>query len=333
MKKKKSEPTADPIVVTNADYGPLLLQLLDHAREHIDIIAYSFAIGSAAGTLNRSSAPYEVAQKLADLKTKRGPRLRIRLYIESRRETSDRNQVTASFLKKAGVQIRYGSTHAKGFRIDNRYVLFGSTNLTHQSMVKNNEANLLFDDAEVAVGFGEYFEHYWGGGKHGGIKLSPPLVADGGFKDRLIQVISSAKKRIEFSIYFFHHSEIENALIDAHNRGVKVRGLIHTHSSFALSYVRRTRGTASRLLEAGIKELRFGPPDLFTHSKFVISDRKEVVLGTGNWLHEDVKVHPQLYVFLQNPSVAKALAKYLTTRMALGSERKISKRPPAIDRS
>jgi phosphatidylserine/phosphatidylglycerophosphate/cardiolipin synthase-like enzyme len=190
----------------------------------------------------------------------------------------------------------------------------GSTNLTHQSLIKNNEANLIFDDVKVAQGFAEYFEHLWQGGKHGGVTLTPPLVADGEFKDMLVEMIFSARKSIDFSIYFFHHSEIENALIDAHHRGVKVRGFVHTHNSFALSYVRRTRGTVKRLQDAGIQNLKFGPADLFTHSKFLVCDQQKVALGTGNWLHEDVKVHPQLYVFLKDPSIAKSLINYLNSK-------------------
>jgi phosphatidylserine/phosphatidylglycerophosphate/cardiolipin synthase-like enzyme len=61
--------------------------------------------------------------------------------------------VTADFLESAGVEVAYGSTHAKGSSVDGRYVFFGSTNFTNQSMVKNDEANLLIDDREVAAQF------------------------------------------------------------------------------------------------------------------------------------------------------------------------------------
>ena len=39
----------------------------------------------------------------------------------------------------------------------------------NQSILKNNETNLLFDDSEITNGFDEYFSHLWNGGKHGGI--------------------------------------------------------------------------------------------------------------------------------------------------------------------
>jgi phosphatidylserine/phosphatidylglycerophosphate/cardiolipin synthase-like enzyme len=306
----------DTLLVVNENYLPVLLKLLDHAEKSIDIIAFSFAIGSAGGKLAPTTAPFEVAEKLVELKERLGKTLTIRLYIEGHRETTDRNRVTAEYLKKAGIKVKYGSTHAKGFCIDDRYVLFGSTNLTHQSMLKNNETNLFFDNADVAAGFRTYFTHLWNGGRHGQITLPPPLIADGAFKDALLQLMDRAKKRLEFSIYFFHHTELQEGLIRAHDRGVKVTGFVHDHAAFAMSYVRRTRGTVQRLRDAGISDLHFGPRHLFTHSKFLIRDRAELVLGTGNWLHEDIKVHPQLYVRLDNRALATELAEHLAAQIA-----------------
>lgn len=299
------------LLVTNNDYFEVLMQLLDSAQNKIDIISYSFSIGSTAGKMAKQNTPYQIAEKLVEIKQERKSKLNIRLYIEGARETADRNQVTAEFLKKGGVKVRFGATHAKGFCIDDRYVLLGSTNLTHQSITKNNETNLLFEEPKVAKGFETYFEHLWQGGGHGGVDLPSPLIADGGFKESLLDIIAKAKSKLEFSIYFFHHTEIEKAIIRAHERGVKVRGFIHHHNAFALSYVRRTRGTAERLMEGGIKDITFGPGHLFTHSKYIIRDREEILLGTGNWLHEDIKVHPQLYVRFKNKTLATELGKIL----------------------
>lgn len=309
MKKKSNENKA--LLVQDENYLPVLQKLLESAQSSIDIIAFSFAIGSAKGSLAHGTAPFHIASQLVEIKERLGSAIEIRLYIEGHRETTERNRVTGAFLKKAGVKVKYGRTHAKGFCVDGRYVLFGSTNLTHQSILKNNETNLFLDDPDVAEGFAVYFEHLWGGGKHGGVQLPPPLIADGGFKDLLLEMIATAKKRLEFSIYFFHHTELEKAFIAAHERGVKVTGFIHDHAAFALSYVRRTHGTADRLRQAGIKDLHYGPNHLFTHSKFLIRDREEIALGTGNWLHEDIKVHPQLYIRWQDAKIAKELALHL----------------------
>lgn len=201
--------------------------------------------------------------------------------------------------------------------MDRRYVLFGSTNLTNQSLLKNHETNILADRKAIAAGFLDYFEHLWSGGRHGGVTLKDPMYADGSFKDLLLEMISTAKKTLEFSIYFFDHKEIREALVQAHERGVRVKGFIHDHRSFAMGYVRRTRRTVLLLREAGLEDLHFASGTLFTHSKYLIKDRQEVALGTGNWLREDVKVHPQLYVHLQEPDLAQKLARHLQKQIRM----------------
>lgn len=298
-------------LVTDQDYLPFLLALLSKAKKQIDILAFSFAIGSASGKLTTTSAPFQIAEKLASLKKKRGDKLRIRLYIEGLRETSDRNRVTAEYLADAGVEVVYGATHAKGFCIDGRMVIFGSTNLTNQSIIKNREANLFTDDKQTAVEFMRYFEHLWNGGQHGGIHLNEPMFADGEFKDEILRMINCAKKRLEFSIYFFHHSEIERALINAFKRGVAITGFVHQHRSFAMSYVNRNRATVRRLRAAGLGDIHFSRPHTFSHSKYLIADHKQFALGTGNWLVEDVEIHPQLYISLQDAKLARDLVKHL----------------------
>lgn len=298
-------------LVTDQNYLPILMKLLSKAEKRIDILSYSFAIGSVKGKLTESSAPFLIAMKLIEIKKKKGRKIRIRLYTEGLRETSLRNRVTAQALEAVGIEVVYGSTHAKGFCIDGEFLLFGSTNLTNQSIRKNREANVLIEDKIISKEFLRYFQYLWKGGKHGGIKLKLPLLADGDFKGALIEAVNQAKKTVEFSIYFFNHPEIEEAIIKAHKRGVEVRGFIHQHGSFALSYIRANRASLKRMRTAGLANIHISKFGVFYHSKYLVVDRKEVLLGTGNWLQEDVLIHPQLYLQLSHPRLAKALIKHL----------------------
>lgn len=305
VKKKPVKPHIS--LVTNEDYLPELLSLLSKAKKSIDILSFVFTSSGAAK---------EVVQKLIDIKVKQNNKIQIRFFSEGKRETSEKNKLTASELKKAGVIVKFGSTHAKGFCIDGRFVLLGSTNLTNQSLMKNHEANLFIDQKKIASEFTRYFDHLWSGGKHGGIELSPPLLADGAFKDVLIDVINRAKKTIDFSIYFFNHREIEGALIGAHKRGVKITGFVHQHFSFALSFIRANRATVNRLKLQGLKDLHWGRPSHFSHSKYLVADKKELMLGTGNWLVQDVEIHPQLYVHLTDAKLARGLVKHLNFQIS-----------------
>lgn len=243
--------------------------MLEKAQHDIEVLAFSFAIGSINGRINKSSAPYKVAEKLVELK-KTKKHLNIRVYMEGVRSTSARNFITSHFLEEAGIIVEFGATHAKGFCVDHHLTLVGSTNLTNQSLVKNYEANLLIDDVDVAVEFHRYFEHLWAGGQHGRIRLHEPLIADGDFEEVLLKMIRSAQKTLEFSIYFFDHKKIYAALIEAHERGVHIKGFGLYHPRFALSYVYRTRRTIEGLRKIGVTDLHFSNASNFAHSKYLI---------------------------------------------------------------
>jgi phosphatidylserine/phosphatidylglycerophosphate/cardiolipin synthase-like enzyme len=310
--KKPFAPKTTPVF--DQDYLPTALKLIAKAKKRIDLMSFSFAIGSAAGKINYSAAPYKLAEAIANLKKKR-PEVQVRFFVEGLRETIDRNRITAEFLEERGVEVRYGSTHAKGFCVDDRYVLFGSTNLTNQSIMKNHEANLLIDDKRAAAQFTRYFEHHWKGGGHGEIDLEEPFLADGAFEEATIELCRTAKRTLDFSIYFFNHRGIEKAIVEAHQRGVKVKGFIHQHKSFAYPYVARNRATVKRMRSEGIEDLHLSIPTTFSHSKYIVMDRKEILLGTGNWLLEDVHIHPQLYVHLKDAAVSRALIKHLNMQI------------------
>jgi phosphatidylserine/phosphatidylglycerophosphate/cardiolipin synthase-like enzyme len=295
-------------LVLDDDYLPVLLRLLDKAKVSVDVLAFSFAIGSAGGRHALSGSPYKIAQKLIDIR-KRG--VKVRLYIEMQRDTAARNAVTVRLLKSAGIEVRHGQTHAKGFLIDGKRLLFGSTNLTNQSLHKNRETNVLTQDKPAVSQFQEYFGRMWQGAGHGEVHLEPPLFADGDFFPELVDYIDGAKRALSFSIYFFDLRDVEKALLRAHKRGVKILGVLGRHRSFALSYVRRTVGTAKRLVRGGITNLYYGSPVSFTHSKYIVRDSREIFLGTGNWLAEDVLIHPQLYMLLKDARAAAALVKHL----------------------
>ncbi|MFL5785378.1 MAG: phospholipase D-like domain-containing protein [Bacteriovoracaceae bacterium] len=301
-------PAAKLKLVTDQDFLPTLLKLLSGAKKSVDLMSFSFAIGSAAGKISEKGAPYTIAKKLVEL-SERG--IKVRLFTEGLRETVDRNRVTADFLEEGGVEVKYGSTHAKGFCIDKEIVFFGSTNLSQQSITKNYEANIIMKGKEYADGFLRYFDYHWKGGHHGGIKLKAPWFPDGTFKNELVELIDSAKKTIHFSIYFFDHKDIEKALIRAQERGVHITGHIHRHMSFALSYIYRNQATVKRMRSAGMEDLHWGIPWTFSHAKYLVVDGKDFMIGTGNWLVEDVVIHPQLYVHLSDKAIAKKLIAHL----------------------
>ena len=307
-------------LVTDQDYFPTLLKELDHAEKSIDILSFSFAIDDGKGQIQSSGEAFLVAKRLADLKKEKGDALTIRLFIEGERSTVDRNKITGDFLEKTGVIVKYGSTHAKGFLIDHKRILFGSTNLTIQSMTKNNETNIVSDETKMIKGFSDFFENLWSDGAIGSVHLEKPMIADSAYKEAILQVIRSAKKSLDFSIYYFNDHDFEKELVAASERGVHVRGYLNQREIPGSNLVEKNRQTVSRMKALGLSDLHFAKDTSFTHSKYIIQDKKEVFLGTGNWNYSDVFNYRQLYVQLDDLQLAKELSLHLDEQIRTESD-------------
>ncbi|HVJ65103.1 MAG TPA: phospholipase D-like domain-containing protein [Bdellovibrionota bacterium] len=301
-------------IIVDESYTPTLLAALESARdgEVIKVLAFSFAIDSD-GNINHRLLSTQVADKLIALK-ERGHD--VQLYIEATRDTATRNEITAKFLEEKGITVKRGATHAKGVAIGNRVLLFGSTNLTQQSLKNNNETNVLTDEATPVEEFNRYFDHLWDGGEHGALRLREPMYADGEYKAQLLAAIRSATVSLDFSIYYFNDLEIENALIDAAKRGVAVRGYMNFDTKFATNLVAKNQETLARLKAGGLSQIYLDLDSSHSHSKYLIVNGKTVYLGTGNWNASDINTHPQLYIRLDDAHLATSLSAYLSQQIA-----------------
>src|ERR1700733_13493613 len=120
----------------------------------------------------------------------------------------------------------------------------------------------------------------WPEGVH--LKL---LIQPGDGVAPLVDAINGAKSRVEIAIFRFDRSEIEQALANAAARGVFVHALIAYTN---LGGERNLRKLEMRLLAAGITVARTSDDLIRYHDKFLIIDRRELLLLSFNFTHLDI---------------------------------------------
>jgi len=101
----------------------------------------------------------------------------------------------------------------------------------------------------------------------------------------LLSAIKNAKQSIEITIFRMDRRDIEEALVAAARRGVKVTALV--------AYANRggerlLRNLEMRLLEAGVIVARTGDDLVRYHDKFMIVDRKTLYVLSFNFTHLDI---------------------------------------------
>ena len=119
----------------------------------------------------------------------------------------------------------------------------------------------------------------------------------------IIPEIENAQDYIYLSMFLITNNKIVQTLIDAHNRGVKIKLIIDAHHAL------QPYSKHEQLRKAGIKvkvENWAGK----MHAKTVIIDDKTIITGSANWTYSAFKYNDEnLLVFKNVPNEVKFLKK------------------------
>jgi len=117
----------------------------------------------------------------------------------------------------------------------------------------------------------------------------------GGCTDAIVNLIKNSNKTIDVAIYSFTSKKIAKALIDAHNRGVKIRVIIDYGNG-------KSRYCVGPLLEEAGIEVRYkkGSGGGLMHHKYAIYDGKALSTGSFNWTGSAEKRNDENLVVIRN---------------------------------
>lgn len=122
-------------------------------------------------------------------------------------------------------------------------------------------------------------------------------VTSGGIENNLIELINGAQSTIDLAVFEFDLQNVDDALIAAYRRGVRVRIVYddeHTEEDPQMQ----------EMLDAGIP----GTPDersAFMHNKFFVFDGQTVWLGTWNVTINDTYKNNNVGLVIRSPELAQ----------------------------
>lgn len=132
------------------------------------------------------------------------------------------------------------------------------------------------------------------------------LIQPGDGLGPLIKSIGKAKATVEIVIFRFDCSEIEQALVDAVQRGVLVNALIAFTNNGGEEHLRKLE---MRLLEKGVSVTRTADDLVRYHGKMMIVDRKELCLLSFNFARLDVEHSRSFGLITRNPGLVREAGK------------------------
>jgi len=202
---------------------------------------------------------------------------------------------------------RSGLMHHKFAIFDDARVWVASANLTQRSFCRDNNNAIVVDQAEIVAAYGNVFRRMFVDGTFGPVppeepvrggpyrvSFSPetPTTSPARWFNDLVAAIGAATTSAEASIHAFTRTEVSDALIAAHRRGVAVRVIVEETYADELP--------AQALLAAGVP-LHVGE----MHSKTLVLDGRTVVTGSANW-SANAWSNNENSLWIEDPAIAAA---------------------------
>jgi phosphatidylserine/phosphatidylglycerophosphate/cardiolipin synthase-like enzyme len=226
-------------------------------------------------------------------------------------------------LRRAGDRIM----HHKFIVADEELVWTGSVNLTDNGLYRNNNHGVLIESQQVALDYTVEFEQMFLDGNFGRhkeslVEPSYTEISSGevityfapqhDVMGALIDLIDQAEESVHFMIFAFSRSDVADALIRAHERGVRVMGVMD--AGMAASGWAQDEALAAAgipvALDGNHNATGFAGGKL--HHKVLVVDGMKPeaarwVTGSANWSNSAAEYNDENMMILTEPGKARAM--------------------------
>jgi len=113
----------------------------------------------------------------------------------------------------------------------------------------------------------------------------------------IIEQLNKAQENIDVAMYYFTDRDLANAVIDAYNRGVKVRVYLDKDQ-------RQAKYSKSHCLAKHNIPIRYSNNPYLIHNKFCIIDNEVVITGSYNWIASAAKRNNENLLIIKDAYVA-----------------------------
>ena len=198
--------------------------------------------------------------------------------------------------------VSYSLMHNKFMVIDNRLLWSGSANYSDFSFYRNWENFIRVEKDDIATLYSNEFDEIVSNLKEVDVYNKSGLEVyfspDDNFKSRVLELINSATSSIKILAYSFTDKDIANALIDAKDRGVKVKVIVDGKWSD------NVYSKDEYLQDYGVDLKRFYSSSIL-HDKVIIVDKNITVTGSYNFTESANSRNRENSIIVHNSLAAK----------------------------
>jgi len=199
--------------------------------------------------------------------------------------------------------------------------LLGSTNLSGQSIMRNNETNVLIKNSKLAEFYYKYFEQLWEDSYRTPkvekvILQNAEPVMNRDYFPVVKNLIYNSQKYIYLYMYGLKFNPknkkdpitiLLNGMVAAKNRGVDVKVVVE--KSDYNTKLNELNNEVADFLRNNKIEVRYDPENKTSHAKLLIVD-DTVVIGSTNWAYGAMMLNNEANILLKVNSATKFFKEY-----------------------
>ncbi len=194
------------------------------------------------------------------------------------------NDTLAALNSKPAEGKRY--MHNKFCVLNGDVVVTGSMNPTYNDMKKNNNNLIIIPSPTLAENYETEFEELWNGMINKGGKTKNPVIVlnnntlenyfcpDDGCEKAVVAALEKAEKSIYFMAFSFTNKKIAETLIQKHNNGLDVRGVMEKQQN--------SKHSVFSPLQKNNISVQWDNNKYKMHHKVFIIDNETVITGSMN---------------------------------------------------
>jgi cardiolipin synthase A/B len=231
--------------------------------------------------------------------------------------------VTLDKLKAAGVKAQFSNpqfalTHEKVMLIDSNTVYIMTTNFSNAALgtgkyTKNREYDIIDTNPPDIRGILAIFQADW---DHSTANFNDPnlVVSPVNARNDFTTLIDNTKQELLIEAEEMNDSAIEQALVGAEQRGVKVQVILPMSNGSSDS---NTAGIAT--IKQGRVAIR-EDPRLYMHAKIIVADGKEAFVGSENISAQSLDQNRELGILISDVRVLSTLQQTFQTDWGVSRE-------------
>jgi cardiolipin synthase len=266
------------------------VQFIDSAQQSLDVAMYLLSDRDILAALERGH--------------QRGVRIRVMLE-EHPYGTGPGNHDAVRRLSAAGIATRWSPpairlSHDKYAIADRRRALVGTANWTHSAFTRNREYLLLLTDPAEVAALAALFDADW---ERRPAQVADPNLVVSPLNSRLVflGLVASARQSLELEMEEMEDPQIEQALISAAQRGVRVRVILPA----AAGGEDPNRPGEEVLGAGGIEVRRLGAT--YVHAKDIVVDDRVAFVGSENISSPSLDTNREVGIIVADPAVVQRL--------------------------